>query len=122
MANIKFVREYDLYGNTYYDVVYGKPGNPSRLYMYSKEDLPKTVQKWLEDKVGNTQYNKVFEREEIIYKTETMYRVEFDFRYNGKDGHDYLDNNGKGYTKEDAVSIGRQLADQGNMHVRVIAI
>ena len=122
MAHIRFVREYDLYGNTYYDVVYGKPGSPSRLYMYSKDDLPKTVQKWLEDKVGDTQYNKVFERDEIVYKAETRYRVEFDFRVNGKDAHDYLDNNGTGFCKEDAVCIGKQLVAQGNSHVIVVAI
>lgn len=122
MANIRFVREYDLYGSTYYDVVYGKPGNPSRLYMYSKDDLPKTVQKWLEDKVGDTQYNRVFEREEIIYKAETVYRVEYDFYAGDKDVHAYLDNNGKGFCKEDAVYIGKQLAAQGNRHIMVIAI
>ena len=122
MANIKFVSEYDLYGSTFYDVVYGKPGSPSRLYMYSKDDLPKTVQKWLEDKVGDTQYNKVFKREEIIYQVGTRYRVEFDFRVNGKSVHDYLDNNGKGFCEEDAVHVGKQLVAQGNTHVRVIAI
>lgn len=68
MANIRFIREYDLYNRTYYDTIYGTPGNPSRLYMYSKDDLPKTVQKWLEGKVGKKQYNKVLEREETIYE------------------------------------------------------
>lgn len=122
MANIRFVREYDLYGSTFYDVVYGKPGSPSRLYMYSREDLPKTVQKWLEDKVGDTQYSKVFEREEIIYKAETVYKVEYDFYAGDKEVHAYLDNNGKGFCEEDAAYIGKQLTAQGNMHVMVIAI
>lgn len=122
MANIRFVREYDFYGDIYYDVVYGKPGSPSRLYMYSKDDLPKTVRKWLEDKAGNTQYNKVFERDEIIYKAETVYRVEYDFYAGDKDVHAYLDNNGKGFCHEDAVYIGKQLVAQGNRHISIIAI
>lgn len=122
MADIKFIREYDFYGTLYYDVVYGKPGNPSRLRMYSKDDVPKTVQKWLEDKEGEVQYNKVFEREETIYKAETVYKVEYDFYAGDKEVHAYLDNNGKGFCKEDAVYIGKQLVAQGNMHVRVTAI
>lgn len=122
MATIKFIREYDLYGSTFYDVVYGKPGNPSRLYMYSKDRLPKTVKKWLENKIGDTQYNKVFKRDEIVYTTEPRYRVEFDFRVNGKYIHDYLDNNGKGFCKEDAVHVGKQLVAQGNTHVMVVTI
>ena len=68
MANIRFIREYEAYGNPYYDVVYGTPGKPSRVYAYSKEDLPKTVTKWLEGKDGTKQYNKVFNREETIYE------------------------------------------------------
>lgn len=119
MANIKFVREYEDYGSTWYDVLYAKS---NRLYVYTADDLPKTVQKWLEDKDGVRQYDRVFKRDEIIYKTETMYRVEFDFRVNGKDVHDYLDNNGKGFCKEDAVYIGKQLVAQGNRHISIIAI
>lgn len=122
MANIRFVREYDLYGNTYYDVVYGKPGSPSRLYMYSKKDLPKTVSKWLEGKEGETQRNSVFDRDETVYKAETKFRVEFDFRVDGEDVHAYLDNNGNGFCKEDAVRVGKELAAQGNQHVMVLAI
>lgn len=122
MANIRFVREYDFYGNVYYDVVYGKPGSPSRLYMYSKDDLPKTVSKWLEGKEGETQHNGVFNRDETVYKAETVYRVEYDFYAGDKDVHAYLDNNGKGFCKEDAVHIGKQLVAQGNQHVMVLAI
>ena len=122
MANIKFVREYKLFpesSETWFDVLYAKS---NRLCVYTADDLPKTVQKWLEDKVGNTQYNKVFERDETIYKAETMYRVEYDFCAGDKEVHAYLDNNGKGFCREDAVYIGKQLVAQGNTHVRVIAI
>lgn len=122
MANIRFVREYDFYGSTYYDVVYGTPGKPSRCYTYPKEDLPETAQKWIEGKEGVTQYNSVFKRDETIYKTETVYRIEYDFRVSGEDVHAYLDNNGKGFCKEDAVRVGKELAAQGNMHVMAVAM
>ena len=68
MANIRFVRAYEFYGNPYYDVIYGAPGRPSRVYTYSKESLPKTVTKWLEGKEGITQHNSIFDRDEVIYK------------------------------------------------------
>lgn len=122
MAKIKFVRAYEFYGNPYLDVIYGTPGKPSRVYTYSKADLPKTVKEWLKDKEGVVQYNRTLGRDETIYKAETLYRVEYDFRVGGKDVHAYLDNNGKGFHKEDAVYVGRELAAQGNMHVQVIAI
>lgn len=122
MANIRFVRAYEFYGNPYYDVIYGRPGQPCRVYTYSKEDLPKTVSKWLEGKDGEIQHNGVFNRDETVYKAEIKYGVEFDFRVNGEDVHAYLDNNGKGFCKEDAVRVGRELAAQGNMHVMVTAI
>ena len=119
MANIKFVREYEAYGSTWYNVLYAKS---NRLYTFTTEDLPETVKRWLKGRKGIEQYDRVFKRDEIIYKAETVYKVEFDFRVNGKDVHDYLDNNGKGFSHDDAVSIGRQLAEQGNTHVMVIAI
>lgn len=121
MAQIRFVREYKFTpnGETWYDVLYAKS---NRLCVYTADDLPGTVRKWLEDKDSVRQYNRTLGRDEVIYKTETMYKVEFDFRVNGKDVHDYLDNNGKGFCKEDAVYIGKQLTVQGNTHVMVIAI
>lgn len=122
MANIRFARAYEFYGNPYYDVIYGRPGQPCRVYTYSKAELPKTVSKWLEGKEGVVQYNRTLGREEVIYKEETKYRVEFDFRFEGEDVHADLDNNGKGFCKEDAVRVGKELVAQGNMHVRVIAI
>lgn len=122
MANIKFIRMYDFYGTAYADVLYGTPGKAGRLYTYPAEEMPKTAYKWLQDKPGERQYNKVFDRDEIIYKAETKYRVEFDFRFNGEDVHAYLDNNGKGFDKENAVRVGRELAAQDNQHVTVVAI
>lgn len=121
MATIRFIREYDFYGSKYFDILYMTPSG-SRLRTVGAEDLPKTAKKWLEDKEGITQYNKTLERDEVIYKAETKYRVEFDFEVNGKDVHDYLNNNGKGFSHEDAVSVGRQLAEQGNRHVMIIAM
>lgn len=122
MANIRFVRAYEFYGNSYYDVIYGRPGQPCRVYTYSKEDLPKTVSKWLEGKEGETQRNGVFNRDETVYKAEIKYRVEYDFYAGDKDVHAYLDNNGKGFCHEDAVYIGKQLVAQGNRHISIIAI
>lgn len=122
MANIKFVREYKLFpgsSETWFDVLYAKS---NRLCIYTADDLPKTVQKWLKGKVGVRQHDRVLDRDEIIYKAETMYRVEYDFYAGDKDVHAYLDNNGKGFCEEDAVYIGKQLVAQGNTHVRVITI
>lgn len=122
MANIKFIREYKLFpesSETWYDILYAKS---NRLCTYTADDLPKTARVWLKNKVGTTIYDSLLEREEVIYKDEPAFRVEFDFRVNGKDVHDYLDNNGKGFCKEDAVHVGKQLVAQGNTHVTVIAI
>lgn len=121
MATIRFIREYDFYGSKYFDILYMTPSG-SRVRTVGAEDLPKTARKWLEGKEGIRQYNKTLEKEEVIYKAETKYRVEFDFRVNGEDVHTYLDNNGKGFSHEDAVSVGRELAEQGNRHVMVIAM
>lgn len=121
MADIKFVREYQFTpnGETWYDVLYA---TSNRLCTFPAEDLPKTVKEWLKDKPKVVQYNRTLERDEIIYKTETVYRVEYDFYAGDKEVHAFLDNNGKGFCKEDAVYIGKQLVAQGNTHVRVIAI
>lgn len=121
MADIKFVREYKMFpaSEICFDVLYAKS---NRLCFYTEEDLPKTVKKWLEGKEGIVQYDRTLEREETIYKTETMYRVEYDFLVGGKSVHAYLDNNGKGFRRDDAVHIGYQLVAQGNQHIRVTAI
>lgn len=121
MAEIRFIREYQIVPGvteTLYDIVY-KSG---KLYCYTAEDLPGTAKAWLKDKVGKVQYDRTLEREEVIYKAETMYRVEFDFYAGDKEVHAYLDNNGNGFCREDAVYIGKQLVAQGNTHVMVIAI
>lgn len=122
MATIRFVREYNFYGNAYCDIIYGTPGKPCRVYTYSKADLPKTVKKWLEGKEGVVQHDRVFNRDETIYREESKYRVEFDFRVNGEDVRAYLDNNGKGFCKEDATRVGNELAAQGNRNVIAIVI
>ena len=122
MAKIKFIREYKLFpesSETWYDILYAKS---NRLCTYTADDLPKTAKEWLKGKVGTTIYDSLLEREEVIYKIAPAYRVEFDFKVNGKSVHDYLDNNGKGFCKEDAVHVGKQLIAQGNTHVMVIAI
>lgn len=66
MANIRFIRMYDFYGTAYADILY----ETNRLYTYPAEEMPKTAYKWLKDKHGTKQYNKVFERDEIIYQKE----------------------------------------------------
>lgn len=122
MANIKFIREYKLFpesSETWYDILYAKS---NRLCTYTADDLPKTARKWLEGKVGTTIYDSILEREETIYKITPAYRVEYDFYVGDKDVHAFLDNNGKGFCKEDAVYIGKQLVAQGNAHVMIIAI
>lgn len=123
MAEIRFIREYQLIpgnGEMWYDILYAKS---NRLCTYPADELPKTAREWLKGKLGTTIYNSVLEREEVIYKTALAYKVEFDFVNGyGKPMHDYLDNNGKGYCKEDAVYIGKQLAAQGNTKVMVVAI
>ncbi len=70
MANIKFIRMYDFYNTAYVDILYGTPGKASRLRTYPAEEMPKTAYKWLKDKHGTKQYNKVFNRDEIIYQKE----------------------------------------------------
>ena len=123
MANIKFIRMYDFYNTAYCDIAYARnDGCISRVRTIPAEEMPKTAYKWLKDKHGTRQYNKVFERDEIIYKAETKYKVEFDFRFNGEDVHAYLDNNGKGFDKENAVRVGKELVAQGNQHVMLVAI
>lgn len=122
MANIKFIREYKLFpesSETWYDILYAKS---NRLCTYTADGLPKTAKTWLKGKVGTTIYNSVLEREEVIYKVAPAFRVEYDFYAGDKEVHAYLDNNGKGFCREDAVYIGKQLAAQGNTHIAVIAI
>ena len=72
MARIRFVREFESYNDTWYDVAYySKCGNyVGRLFTFTSEDLPKTVKKWLDGKNGVAQYDSVFKRHEIIYREE----------------------------------------------------
>lgn len=121
MAQIKFIRKYKFTpnGETWYDVLY-TPSN--RLRTYIADDLPGTVKAWLEGKEGVAQYDRIFQRDEIIYKAEPLYRVEFDFRFNGEDVHTHLDNNGKGFSQEDATHVAVELASQNNMNVVITAI
>lgn len=64
MGVIKCVREYQFYNDIMYDVIYKDSG---RLYMYRKDDLPKTVQAFIVNAMKHPQYDKIFKREEIIY-------------------------------------------------------
>lgn len=62
-SKIKFVRQYELYGSTWTEVVY----KTNRLVTYT-EHIPKTVQAYIERSTGTKQYDKVFKRDEIIYQ------------------------------------------------------
>lgn len=67
MAKIKFVREYKLYHPTelYYDVVY----ESNKWFVYTSDSLPKTVRTFIENaSVRTVQYDKIFKRDETIYK------------------------------------------------------
>lgn len=67
MAKIKFVREYKQYSPTelFYDVLY----ESNKLFMYTSNSLPKTVRTFIENaSVRTVQYDKIFKRDETIYK------------------------------------------------------
>lgn len=120
MADIKWIREVEEYGETWYDILYAKS---NRLCTYLAEDLPKTAKEWLKGRPKKVQYNKALEREEALYMDEPVYRVEYDFyTETGRPVHAYLDNNGEGFNHEDAVSIGRELMAQGNRNVAIITM
>lgn len=68
MANIHFVRAYDFYGSKHFDIAYEKDGFITQVRTYPADELPKTVQQWLTDKTGVTQYSKVFRRDETVYQ------------------------------------------------------
>ena len=64
MAAIKFVRKYQMYGRTYFDVVY----NSFRVYSFTPDDLPKTARRFI-DNASETvnQFDRLFNRTETIY-------------------------------------------------------
>lgn len=64
---IDFVRQYDFYGETVYNVLY-KPSYRVNTY-FGYSNLPKTVKAWLNDpnRRKTTQYDKTSHRYEIIY-------------------------------------------------------
>lgn len=52
-----------------------------------------------------------------------MYRVWFTFRNGlGEEVRDYLDNNGEGFSDDDAIDVSRQLKAQGHSNVRIVYI
>lgn len=63
-ANIDFVRKYEAYGCTWFDVIY----KSRRCYTYNMMELPKTV--WDFVTTANDrkeQFDKTFNRYEMIY-------------------------------------------------------
>lgn len=68
MANIRFIRTYEFYGDEWCDIVYEKDGYATRCYQYPVAEMPKTASKWLEGKQGTEQYDRVFNRVETIYR------------------------------------------------------
>ena len=64
-AEIRFVREYNYWNTTWYDVIY-KSG---RLCMHTAENLPKTVREYIDNaSKKTTQFDRTFKRDEIIYE------------------------------------------------------
>ena len=66
MANIHFVRKYNVYGTEYCDVAYIKDGYISRIVCYDANNIPKTVENWLENKKGRRQFD-LLNKEEVIF-------------------------------------------------------
>ena len=65
MDKIKFVRQYESWGMTWYEVCY----KTYRIYTYtSHESLPKTDTSFINAHDGIAQYDKVFKRDEMIYQ------------------------------------------------------
>lgn len=67
MAKIKFIRKYDFYNSTAYEVIY----HSGRIVSYwdsQIEKMPATVKAFLEGKKPREQYDKVFRRTEYIYQ------------------------------------------------------
>lgn len=62
-ATIKFVREYMSYGHKWFDIVY----NSGRVCTVTAEDLPKTAETFIRTANHEMQYDRVFNRNEIIY-------------------------------------------------------
>ena len=64
MDKIKFVRQYDSYGEKWTEVVY----KTNRLVTYG-EHIPKTVQEYIDRCNKRTeQYDKIFKRTEVIFE------------------------------------------------------
>lgn len=65
MTAIKFVREYQMYGRTYYDIVY----KTHRLTTRTPDDLPETARRFMVNaKTVTEQYDPVFKWDETIYQ------------------------------------------------------
>ena len=64
MAKIKFIRKYNMYRNTWIDIVY----ESGRVVTLEKHDIPKTVKAFIKGKNAIDQYDPVYKRNEIIYK------------------------------------------------------
>lgn len=65
MAEIKFVRVYNPYGNDWYDAVY----QSGRIRAGVLEDAPQTIKNFIVTaKIKREQYDKLFKRYETIYK------------------------------------------------------
>ena len=65
MMTIKFVREYQMYGRTYYDIVY----KTHRIATRTPDDLPETARRFMANaKKVTTQHDPVFNWDETIYQ------------------------------------------------------
>ena len=61
---IKFVRKYNWYGSTGYDVVYEN----NRLYIFQENELPKTVATFIQNATRVTEQRDPYHGFETIYE------------------------------------------------------
>jgi hypothetical protein len=67
MAKIKFIRKYEFYGSTAYEVIY-MSGRIVSFRDTQTEKMPATVKAFLDGKQPREQYDKLFKRTEYIYE------------------------------------------------------
>lgn len=63
MAKIRFIRKYEFYRKTYYDIIYAS----GRIFTVDTDRMPKTAKAFIETHSGKEQYDITSKRYEIIY-------------------------------------------------------
>ena len=68
MAQIRFIRKYKLYNYDWYEIIYAGTNRIRTIMLDGNTKLPSTAVKFLEGKQGVEQYDRIFNRQETIYK------------------------------------------------------